>query len=922
MGSFIKHTGTPRHSGRYPWGSGDDPEQRNTSFSGYVNRLKKSGVSEVDIAKSMNMSTLELRQKLSTEKAEEKAADRSMALRLKEKGLSNVAIGKRMGRNESSVRALLDPILEEKANITKVIAEQLRSAVDSKEYLDVGAGTEVNLSISRTKLDTAISLLQAEGYKMHYVKERQLGTGKYTSYRVLTKPDVTYSDVSKNRDKIVPMTGHFEENGRIYEPVQPPVNVNSKRISVRYKEDGGSDKDGVIEIRRGVEDLSLGSKNYGQVRVAVDGTHYLKGMAMYSDDIPAGKDIIFNTNKQRGTPLLGPKNNTVAKILETDPERPFGSDVRQKKYVDSKGKEHLSALNMVNEEGSWDDWNRTLSSQMLSKQLPPLAKKQLAKALAKKQTEYEEIMSCTNPAVKKRLLEAFADDCDASSVHLKAAALPRQATKVILPLTSLKENEVFAPTYHDGEPVVLIRHPHGGTFEIPELIVNNKNPEGRRLLTKDAPDAIGIHPKVAQQLSGADFDGDTVLVIPNRNRDVRTSAPLKGLKDFDSKLAYPYRDGMKVMGKVQKERAMGDISNLITDMTIMGANENEICRAVRHSMVIIDAEKHKLDYQTSAIDNNIAGLKKKYQGGERSGAATLISRAKSEERVPLRKDTYSIDPVTGKKQYQYLTNTYRVNSKGQKVRVTVDSVEKLSEYGPVSRIVNTKKVKDPITGKISYVPTKDKVILSKTISTKMAEADDAFKLSSGHRMESIYAEYANNLKSLANKSRLEVLNTEDAPYSPSARKVYDKEVSSLKAKLRLAFMNKPLERRAQLIGNAAVSKKRAANPDMEKDALKKLKGKELIRARLITGAKKQQIVLTDKEWEAIQAGAIHKSLLEQIILNADLDVLKQRATPRPITIMSTTMRSRAKQMLKLGATPAEVAQALGVSTSTIATINE
>lgn len=922
MGSFIKHIGTPRHSGRYPWGSGDDPEQRNTSFSGYVNRLKKSGVSEVDIAKSMNMSTLELRQKLSTEKAEEKAADRSMALRLKEKGLSNVAIGKRMGRNESSVRALLDPILEEKANITKVIAEQLRSAVDSKEYLDVGAGTEVNLSISRTKLDTAISLLQAEGYKMHYVKERQLGTGKYTSYRVLTKPDVTYSDVSKNRDKIVPMTGHFEENGRIYEPVQPPVNVNSKRISVRYKEDGGSDKDGVIEIRRGVEDLSLGSKNYGQVRVAVDGTHYLKGMAMYSDDIPAGKDIIFNTNKQRGTPLLGPKNNTVAKILETDPERPFGSDVRQKKYVDAKGKEHLSALNMVNEEGSWDDWNRTLSSQMLSKQLPPLAKKQLAKALAKKQTEYEEIMSCTNPAVKKRLLEAFADDCDASSVHLKAAALPRQATKVILPLTSLKENEVFAPTYHDGEPVVLIRHPHGGTFEIPELIVNNKNPEGRRLLTKDAPDAIGIHPKVAQQLSGADFDGDTVLVIPNRNRDVRTSAPLKGLKDFDSKLAYPYRDGMKVMGKVQKERAMGDISNLITDMTIMGANENEICRAVRHSMVIIDAEKHKLDYQTSAIDNNIAGLKKKYQGGERSGAATLISRAKSEERVPLRKDTYSIDPVTGKKQYQYLTNTYRVNSKGQKVRVTVDSVEKLSEYGPVSRIVNTKKVKDPITGKISHVPTKDRVILSKTISTKMAEADDAFKLSSGHRMESIYAEYANNLKSLANKSRLEVLNTKDAPYSPSARKVYDKEVSSLKAKLRLAFMNKPLERRAQLIGNAAVSKKRAANPDMEKDALKKLKGKELIRARMITGAKKQQIVLTDKEWEAIQAGAIHKSLLEQIILNADLDVLKQRATPRPITIMSTTMRSRAKQMLKLGATPAEVAQALGVSTSTIATINE
>ena len=51
---------------------------------------------------------------------------------------------------------------------------------------------------------------------------------------------------------------------------------------------------------------------------------------------------------------------------------------------------------------------------------------------------------------------------------------------------------------------------------------------------------------------------------------------------------------------------MGKISNLITDMTLLGASEDKLARAVRHSMVVIDDEKHHLDYKQSEKDNNIA----------------------------------------------------------------------------------------------------------------------------------------------------------------------------------------------------------------------------------------------------------------------------------------------------------------------------
>lgn len=879
--SELKHYGTPRHSGRYPWGSGENPYQSLSGFLSSVYELRQKGLTEAEIARGMGITTTQLRARISIARSEKRAADVAMAIRLKDKGYSNVAIGERMGINESSVRSLLNPTLQERAEITATTAKMLKENVDSKRYLDIGAGTENHLGISKTKLNTAIAMLQEQGYKVQYVKVEQVGVpGNFTSVKVLTPPDVTYSELYKNQHNIKTIANYSDDGGRSFLGIEPIKSIDSKRIKIIYNEDGGADKDGVIELRRGVDELSLGDKRYAQVRIGVDGTHYLKGMVIYSDNMPDGIDILYNTNKKRGTPP-----EKVFKTMEDDPDNPFGSIIRQKHYIDSEGNRQLSALNIVGskegsgEEGAWNEWSRTISSQVLSKQPTALAKRQLDMAFDIKKEEFDEINSLTNPAVKKRLLLSFADDCDASAVHLKAAALPRQRNHVLLPFPDIKENEIYAPNFRDGERVVLIRHPHGGKFEIPELIVNNKQPYARQLF-KDRPadDAVGIHPKVAERLSGADFDGDTVLVIPNSPKvGIRTSAPLKGLKNFDPEESYKGYEGMPIMKKESIGRYMGDISNLITDMSIKGATESEIARAVRHSMVVIDAHKHGLNYKQSYIDNGIAALKEKYQGSSRAGASTLISRASSDKRIPAVKKEYKIDPKTGKKI--------------------------LTETGE------------------TYVDRKTgKTVLRTTKTTKMAATDDAFTLSSGTPMETIYATHANKLKALANQARKEYLNTGTTPYSPTAKKTYSKEVSSLDAKLNVALKNAPLERQAQILANQVVKLKREANPGMDKDDLKKVKTQALNEARNRTGAKKQQISITDREWEAIQAGAISNNKLTKILNNTDLDQIKQLATPRTKVSLSPAKEKRALSMLNTGYTYAEIADALGISVSTISNL--
>lgn len=944
MANELRHYGTPRRSGRYPWGSGEDPEQRGTSWLGRVHELRKQGLSYNDIAKGEGMTTNQLRKKIGIEGDTEWAMKSDLALRLKDKGMSNVKIGERMGVNESVVRSYLDPALRERRKITATIAGVLQDSVAKDKYIDIGSGAEQYLGVSRVKLDNSIFALEQQGYKILYLKIPQQGTDHSTSMKVLVAPfpesekKAVYAELAKDPSQIKMIYDKYsEDGGRSVLGLEPVQSIDSKRIFVRYGGEGGELKDGVIELRQGVPDISLGEARYAQVRVGVDGNKFMKGMALYSDNIPDGYDVVYNSSKTRTDA------NKVFKSMETvDPkdsssainqDNPFGAAVRQRHYLDADGVSRLSALNKIgssdesiNEEGKWGEWKKTISSQILSKQTPQLAKKQLGLAYDVRKEEFDEINSLTNPAVKKVLLQAFSDKCDSSSKDLEAAALPRQASQVLLPITSMSEKEVYAPQFRQGESVVLIRHPHGGIFEIPELVVNNNNPEGKRILG-DAKDAVGINPKVAQKLSGADFDGDAVIVIPNKDRAIMTKPSIKSLMTFDPRGTYKLPDDAPEMTDRVKQLEMGKVSNLITDMTIRGAGPDEIARAVRHSMVVIDAVKHHLDYKRSAIDENIADLKKKYQGKATAGASTIISKADSQTRVPLRKEQYSIDPKTGKKVYKYITGETYINAQGHKVKVTTSDIN-IAKASPgetyISRSYKDENGKNVKVTKNNYDIAiaspggiKEKVVRRTTPSKKMLEVDDARTLSSGTPIEKVYAEHANKLKALANAARKTMIETPDIHYSQSAAKTYKKEVESLDAQLNLAYRNKPLERKAQLMAGKVVSAQRQSNPQMSPGDLKKIRGQALIEQRTRTGAGKNPVVISDKEWEAIQAGAISNSKLKSILLNTKLDDLKQRSMPRTFKVMSPAKIARAKSMRDSGHTDSDIADLLGVSTSSL-----
>ena len=969
----LEHYGMPRRSGRYPWGSGDSPYQNSGDFLSRVDELKKTGLNETSIADALGLSTTQLRAQLSLAKEERRSDLISRAKSLKADGLSNVEIAARMNlRGESSVRSLLNADSEARMKIAEKTAENLRNIVDEKGMIDVGTGVERQLNISKEKMNQALEILKLEGYEVYGGRVPQAtNKGKYTTLKVLCPPGTEHKEIFKY-ENINSLDDYISrDGGDTFEPsFIYPKSMDSNRVQIRYSEEGGKDKDGVVELRRGVDDLSLGNSNYSQVRILVDDTHYIKGMAVYSDDMPDGVDMIFNTNKKSNVDKMD-----VLKKIKDDPDNPFGSAIKehggQSFYIDENGEKQLSLINKRADEGDWGDWSRELSSQFLSKQPMKLINKQLDLAANDKQDEFDEINSLTNPTVKKALLMSFADDCDSASVHLKAASLPGQTYKVILPLTSIKDTEVYAPHLEDGTQVALVRYPHGGTFEIPILTVNNRNKEGRGVMSPNPSDAIGINSKVAERLSGADFDGDTVMVIPLSDKvKIKSTPPLKQLEGFDTKLAYGPDIPVKIInGKEHYSRGgreysllketstqtqMGVISNLITDMTLKGANDEELARAVKHSMVIIDANKHHLDYKQSEVDNGIKALHKKYQaqvdenGRDRLGASTLISKSKSEKSVPERKEgaffakdtgnrltlidtesrlyldeitkkvysdrekkTLYIDPNTGEKLYHETNRTFtRAQYRGKDGKLKKASV--ITKDGKLY-------YKDE-DGR--YVQVSDeKLITEKAMvkSTKMAEEKDARALSSGTPQEETYATYANKMKSLANDARKEILVVQDIPYSASARATYRDEVVALDYKLNQALLNAPKERQAQTIAASIIKAKKQADPNMTSDHEKKLRQQELSRARQKVGAKRSDVKITPKEWEAIQAGAISHTKLEQIIANADLDVLRQLAMPRSTTTLSANKIRRLKSMASAGYTSVEIAKSLGISVSSVST---
>lgn len=929
----LEHYGIKRRSGRYPWGSGEEPYQRDgRDFLGRVDELKKQGWTETpeNIKKEFGLTTTQYRTEKALAKDERRMLEVAAAKSLKDDGLGATEIARKMSDrfgksyNESTVRSLLDANSEARMNQAKETAKFIKEQIDKRGMIDVGTGVERELNISKEKLNQALAILEAEGYPVYKGGIPQVtNKGQQTNQKVICPPGTEHKEIY-NYENVHSLKEYISrDDGQSYEKkFNYPSSMDSKRLMIRYKEDGGIDKDGVVELRPGIADLSLGESRYSQVRIMVDGKKYIKGMAVYGDakDFPDGVDVIFNTNKSKSVAKMD-----VLKNIKDDPDNPFGSLIKdadkggQYWYDPKTGKRvpantkgaKLGLINKRSDEGDWTDWKDALPSQFLSKQSLQMAKKQLNLAAADKVAEFDEIKSLTNPTVKKHLLGKFADSCDSAAVHLQAAALPGQKYHVIIPITTMKDTEIYAPNYENGTKLALIRYPHGGTFEIPILTVNNKHAAAKKLLGTNVSDAVGINSKVAERLSGADFDGDTVMCIPTHDKagkvKVTSTPPLKGLEGFDPKTAYPERPGMKYMKNTGTQ--MGIVSNLITDMTLKGATQDELARAVRHSMVVIDAEKHKLDYKQSEIDNGIASLKKKYQSYvdadgkvHSGGASTLISRSKGEKSVLKRQGSPQIN-MKGKEWYD------PSKPEGSLIWKTADDVS--------YEVPKVNKRTGEVTTTTKYRTQK---------STRMAEATDARSLISDADtpMERAYADYANRMKTLANQARKEMTSTGKIAYSANAKRIYQPEVKSLMEKLNTALLNAPRERQAQLKANAEVNAKikkaKDEGQELKKEDIKKTSQRALTKYRDSVGSvsrRDRSIKITDKEWEAIQAGAISENYLKKILNNTDIDNLRERATPRATTTLSKAKISQIKAMSNSNYTLSEIAKKLGVSSSTV-----
>lgn len=1051
--SGTPHEGTTPHSGRFPWGSGDAAFQRPHDFYSFVRNREKKGMTETDIATGLNMTTTELRafksMAFATKERDMLEAINELKKQTKENGKSytNAEIGVIIGEQyndgkpigESRVRSLLSGQVDATKNAAVNTAKELMKTVDEKGMIDVGTKVEKELGVTKEKLDQALIIAEAEGYVILKGSVEQQGhPGQRTNLRVLAPAGTPknaiydYANINQYKDyeaMVSSIDSYSNDNGKTFRKFQYPKAMNPDRVMIRYREEGGLQKDGVIEIRRGVKDLSLGKSNYAQVRILVDNgggdkDRYLKGMAVYSDghDMPEGVDIIFNTNKPLGTD----KMDVLKKVkdnLKKDPENPFGASIKEKGgqyyYSDPKGefvnpltgeKESLGLINKRAEQGEWGDWNKEVPSQFLSKQPIDLINKQLNKSINDRNDEYLSILEVTNPTVKAKLLDDFANNCDSAAVDLKAARLPGARYHVILPSTTLKENEIYAPNYENGTQLALVRFPHAGTFEIPVVVVNNNNKEGAEIIGSTSQDAVMINSAVASRLSGADFDGDTVLAIPTGKNGVhvKSTRALEGLKDFDTGEYGPdakngiredangvkhyYRNGIefKHITEDYKQKQMGIVSNLITDMTLIGASDEEYVRAVRHSMVVIDSFKHDLDYRSSEKENRIAELKKKYQphnyDDKYGGASTLISLSKNPMKVPKRalgkyildqegnsdngnelilvdkknnifydpksnkvysekdKKTVNYDPKTGEKLYRDTYDGYvkviflnKEDKKELPAYVKVDdkyyrpkdiAIEEMIKQHPESYKVIAKnhdlyyRDEDGSYIKVDRNDKNIKIISVPTIEDipKMEYYKDANVLSSGTLKEEYYARYANSLKSLANKARLDYLyyNANPIPYNPEARATYSDEYNSLLFKLEQAERNAPKERQANLMA-AAIVKQKVENSDIEmsKDDIQKLRNNELVKARVRYGAKRYAFEITEKEWEAIQAGAITRNRLEQILRYANPDAVRKLATPRDEIKITDSDINRIKNFAARGETSAAIAKRLGISVSTV-----
>lgn len=1004
--STLLHYGTKFHSGRYPYGSGLVPYQHDGDFMHYVKRMTELGVSKKDIAELNGMTVRELNAQYSLSSNKfRKLKNEAIFSRLSD-GKTPKEIFDEIGeqydiKSVASINTVIanrDKVRVDKARATADIIE--KAFDDGAKYIDIGSGVERTLGLnSKEKLASAVELVKAEiGAKDKTLQIQQVTNAKQkTTTKILVNPKYANDNGFINYEEITNLASTYNTSdaGKSYQQANfYPGSLDSKRLAIRYGDQGGVEKDGLIEIRPGCKDLSLGGKNYSQVRILVDGTHYLKGMAVYSNDIPAGKDIVFNTNKSSDKPL-----EKVLKPIKDDPDQPFGANILpiaeggQYYYTDDNGKQQKGLINKREDEGGWNEWKNKIASQMLSKQSISIINQHLEESKKNARDEYEEISKITNPTIKKQYLEDYASDLENTCKHLSASGFAGQRYQVILPMPSLKNDEVYAPNFKDGTKVALVRYPHAGIFEIPILTVNNKNKEGIEMIGTNPMDGIGINSHTAKQLSGADFDGDTAMVIPlNDNQKVINKNPLKELENFDpgkyeADRVEEVKDGnetikygyigdykFKIMSEADKQKQMGIISNLITDMTIKGASDDEIARATKASMVCIDAVKHAYDYKQALIDNKIQDLKDKYQDG--GGASSIISLSKSPDKTILeRTEGAYVNPKTGEHAYPIVTD--KLDDKGRKIVkyysdetgkevdrkdfkfMTIDPTTGMRLYTYTNdhhdsytyranghtytstvfydKTTNTPYYMNKVDNKRHEVEQKDKIktvynkngdvakmteVFEQTVGLNSKELNkdkvmSPYDLASNNIKEQAYANYASYLQTLILKARKEMFTIEEDKVNVDMRKAYQAEYDSLQAKIQEAEKNQPFEREAQRLALVKVNAILKTNNNMNNDDIKKLRQKTLTRMRIATGAGRVQFDITDNEWKAMQSGAISKDMIAKIMRYGDSNKIRELAMPKTRRELSDKQADRIKDMASKGYTNNQIAQTLGISISRV-----
>lgn len=907
-----------RGSGRYAWGSGMVNYQHigQDWLDEYV-KLRRSGKSDSDIADEWKIYGKDGQPAPTVIRAMHAAAVKKVAgqkateaKKLFDEGKSYSEIADILKVSPGTAKSYVIGNHKAQYDIYEKLANDLKKIVDERGIIDVGGDTSKLLNVPQENLNAAFYILEGQGYNYSTYDLHQAGNkDRKVTYAVLGPPEATQEDL-RNPANFHSIEDYTSRDGgeTLKKAFAYPESLDSSRLRIRYPSEGGDQKDGVLEIRRGMPDFNLGLNNYAQVRILVDGTHYIKGMAVYGDNMPNGVDAIFNTSKPDGTPMMGPtKNESVLKpISKKDPNNPFGSAIKefdkggQSYWTDEYGVEHLGVVNKRSDAGDWEDWSKKLPSQFLSKQPKELVQKQLTLSVADKRSELEDIMAIPNTTLRKQMLLDFAGSCDTAATKLHAAAFPNQSYQVLLPVPSLPDTQVYAPNFKEGTKLALVRFPHAGQYEIPILTVNNQNKEARRVIGTDAPDAIGINAKVASILSGADFDGDAVMAIPITDKvRIKNEKPFKELQEFNPHVQYAKRPGCKLITTdEQTGKEMGIISNLITDMHMQGATTDQLIRATKHSMVVIDAQKHELDYMRSYEDNKIDELKRIYQpktgdeagkGKGYGGAASLLSRAKSPVYVLKRQGSGIIDPETGNVSY----------------RVADDAIYRDKKTGELKE----RKVK----------------------VERMMITDNAYDLLSNSKngtrnpIERYYADYANSMKDLARQARMIYAKTPNLKLDREAYKVYQEDVDNLMARVFLASKNQFRERQANAIANAETRAHMKKWDEEHPNGGKKERNKErkkfedqaIKRARDKVGAKRTKLILTDREWEAMNAGAIGVENQKQVLRFADRDDLISRSLPKQYNQLSDAKQALIRARAGSGYTPAEIAEMLGVSKTTV-----